>query len=176
VASITTTSFVNMSELGDIVVVKRNSAPKPPAIPVTRNEFSVLSSREVGLKKFVFRDISPTFTFHPITGDVAYVTDFAAVSQSIRNIVMTERNERHFSQLGFGVGLERYLFQPLSRELEANLQDEIISQVTAYEPRAIIYGVEVVGYPESHALEIRIKFGVRTQTATEVINIFIERA
>lgn len=175
-ANITTNSFANVSAIGDIIVVKRNSAPLPPTNAVVRNQFPVLQAREVGMRKFVFRDISPSFTPHPITGDVAYVTDFSAVSQSIKNIVMTNKNERHFSQLDFGVGVDRYLFQPMTTELETNIHDDIVFQITAFEPRAILYEVIVKAIPTRHAIDITIKYGVKTQKHVEEIKLFIERA
>jgi phage baseplate assembly protein W len=175
-ASITTTTFVGSSSIGTVTVIKRNSAPTAPTNPITRNPFAILTQKEVGFRSFTYRDVSPNFTFHPITGDVAYYADFDAVSQSIKNIVLTERNERHFSQLSFGVGIERFLFKPLTQDLSSDVADEIISQITAHEPRAILYDVQAIGYPEQNGLEIRIKYGIKTIPHTEEIKLFIERA
>ncbi len=173
---ITTTSFAGTSQIGTPTVVKRNSAPLPPTNPITRNSFSLLTKKEVGFKSFIYRDISPSFATHPITGDIAFITDFDAVSQSIKNILMTEKNERHFDQLNFGVGIERYLFTNYDRNVAESITEDIIAQVSAFEPRAVLYDVKVIGYPESNALEVQIKYGIKTLPTTETFTLFIERA
>jgi phage baseplate assembly protein W len=143
--------------------------------PVTRNPFASITSSEIGLRKFRFRDLSSSFLSHPITGDITTVTDFNAVAQSIKNIILTNKTERHFSDINFGVGIESYLFK-LHTEIEAELQENILRQISTHEPRAIINGIDLEVFPERHQLAISISYGIKTYDQTDSIKLFLERA
>lgn len=167
--------FENYPSFG-IPIVVSNPYNIPVAItPVTRNPFSSITSSEIGLRKFRFRDLSSSFLSHPITGDLTTVTDFNAVAQSIKNIILTNKTERHFSDINFGVGIESYLFK-LHTEIQEELQENILRQISTHEPRAIINGIDLEIYPEKHQLAISISYGIKTYEKTDSIKLFLERA
>ena len=58
-----------------------------------------------------FRDLDFDFTANPVTGDVATVKDATSVKRGIRNILLTENQERLF-QPEIGSGLKNLLFEP----------------------------------------------------------------
>lgn len=168
--------FENYSQFGQPIVVAHPYEVVTPISTITRNPFSTITSKEIGFKKFKFRDLSTSFLAHPITGDLTTVTDFHAVAQSIKNIVLTNKTERHFNSIDFGVGIEQYLFNLQSADLQAEIQESILRQVSVHEPRAIIKNIVVDAIPENHQMSIVISYGIRTYEETDSIKLFLERA
>lgn len=166
---------LNESTFGVPIVISRAYEISPPTSYATRNPFASISSSEIGLKKFKFRDLSTSFVSHPITGDLTTVTDFNAVAQSIKNIVLTNKTERHFSDINFGVGIEKYLFK-LNTEIDSEIREDILRQVTMHEPRAIIRDINIDVYPDRHQMGISISYGIKTYDKTDNIKLFLERA
>lgn len=168
-------NFENYPSFGIPIVVSHPYEIPTPITSITRNPFASITSKEIGLKKFKFRDLSTSFVSHPITGDLVTVTDFNSVAQSIKNIILTNKTERHFSDINFGVGIEQYLFK-LHTEVKSELQENILRQITVHEPRAIIKDITVDVYPERHQLSITLSYGIKTYDQTDSIKLFLERA
>lgn len=171
--SIDFASIINSSSVGSI------QAYLPKVIvdtfkPIGRPTKTV-PTQTTGLRKFKFRDIAIKGGSHPLTGDLLTVSDYAAVGQSIRNIVLTNQTERFFDHIEFGVGIESYLFDLYDDDLGSRLHDHILSQVAYYEPRAII--IDVVMHPISHLnqLGIDITYKIKTTDYTDVVSITLER-
>lgn len=186
---------VNISRVSDVViptdvntslvsVSNQSIAPKviltggiviDNSITPVKRPIKNTSTATTGLKKFVFRDVALKGGSHPLTGDLVTVTDFNAVSQSIRNIVMTNPTERFFDHIDFGVGIEKYLFEIYSNGLQGRIKEDIISHVALYEPRAIILDVILDGEAFKHELSIEIVYKIKTTQVTNSMIILLER-
>ena len=71
-----------------------------------------------------YKDLDLDFTANPITGDVATVTDATSIKRGIRNILLTENQERLF-QPEVGSGLKNLLFEPMTNITTQLLEDEV---------------------------------------------------
>jgi phage baseplate assembly protein W len=142
--------------------------------PITR-PVKTIPTAVTGFKKFTFRDIALKGGSHPLTGDLLSVTDSAAVGQSLKNIVLTNKTERFFDDIEFGVGIESYLFELYGEDLRSRIEESIISQVAAHEPRAIILGVTLNANPAQNQLGIVIKYKIKTTNVTDTVAITLER-
>lgn len=162
------TSIVPMVMVTGGVIVDNSITPVKRPVKNT-------STATTGLKKFVFRDIALKGGSHPLTGDFVTVTDFNAVAQSIRNIVMTNPTERFFDHIDFGVGIEKYLFSIYSNGLQDRIKEDIIAQVALYEPRALILDVILDGEAFKHELSIEIVYKIKTTQVTSSLIILLER-
>jgi phage baseplate assembly protein W len=136
---------------------------------------SKISKAETGLRRFVFRDISLKGLSHPLTGDLTTVSDYHAVSQSIKNIVLTNKKERFFDHIEFGVGIEHYLFKIFDSGLTDLLKEDILIELSKYEPRAFYNNIYVNGTASKHQLEIQIEFTIKTTNVADTVTILIER-
>src|SRR5210317_4693 len=61
----------------------------------------------------LFKDISLSFTKHPVTGDIAKLSDVDAIKRSVRNLINTNHYERPFHPK-IGSDIRDALFEPVS--------------------------------------------------------------
>jgi phage baseplate assembly protein W len=91
----------------------------------------------------LYSDLSITFDRDPLSGDLMTVEDEAAVSQSIRTLILTSLYERPF-QPSVGSVLSQLLFEPMTDVTKAILAQTIKDTIDQFEPRASLKYVDVV--------------------------------
>jgi len=121
-----------------------------------------------------FKDISFSFTPHPITKDLPVLTNERAIVRSVRNLVETIPTERFFNPL-IGSSVRASLFENMSPTLVAVIEDQIIQTVTNFEPRVDNIHVNVDGRPERNALNVTVFFDVvGLSVPTQSFNFLLE--
>jgi phage baseplate assembly protein W len=122
-----------------------------------------------------FKDLSVTFKKHPVTDDLVTVKDNPAISQSIVNLLLTNKGERLF-QPDLGSGIYRTLFEPLDFGTAGLIRSEIADTIGRYEPRIIVDNVVVVPDFENNGYSVELKYIIRGREDTPVgIEFFLER-
>ena len=90
---------------------------------------------------------------------------FTNVKSKINVLLRTMEKERPFNP-DFGIGLHRYLFEPLTRELNIILEDKIRDKVAIYIPEVIITDLEINknfnDNVDNNELIIKISFALKT--------------
>jgi len=89
-------------------------------------------------------DLDLDFTKHPVTKDVVRKTDVEAVKRSVRNLIQTNKYEKHFHPEIDG-GVTRYLFGLATAATKHDISQAIATCLRNYEPRVIIDRVNVAG-------------------------------
>ena len=106
-----------------------------------------------------FKDISLSFVRNPVTNDILAITDADAIKKSVINLVRTRTGERFYNTL-LGSKVEDSMFELQSPETAINLELDIKTLLSNYEPRISVQTVQVT-YPEdSNDLNIRISYDV----------------
>ena len=119
-----------------------------------------------------YTDFYVTFVVHPVTGDLARLTDNAAISQSIKNIVFTDRYERPYNPT-FGAGIPQTLFDNMVSDTEYVLQTKIREAINKFEPRATKVVVAVTTTPDRNSYTASIQYTpINTTTAIMIDAIF----
>ena len=90
-----------------------------------------------------FKDISMSFKFNPLSGDLITLSNENAIARSVRNIVLTSPGEKIFDP-DFGSGVSESLFENLDEVTALNIKDEIEYSIANYEPRVELINVEVI--------------------------------
>lgn len=121
-----------------------------------------------------YRDFSLNFTPNPATGDVSLVSDENAITQSIKNIILTDKYEVPFKP-NFGGNIRALLFELMSPFVTNDTRTRIISAIENYEPRAEIVDVFVTENRKGDGIDITIVYRARTSTENVVINFFLSR-
>ena len=122
-----------------------------------------------------FKDLSITFKKHPVTNDLVTVKDKAAVSQSIKGLLLTRRGERPF-QPDLGSGLQDLLFEPMDYGTSALIKKEITETLNRYEPRVIITNLNCFPDFDNNGYEVELEYLIRGREDRPVgIDIFLER-
>ena len=110
-------------------------------------------------KSRAFKDISLSFSPHPVTKDLPVLTNERAVVRSVRNLVETIPTERFFNSL-IGTDIRGSLFENFSRETLVTIEDQIRDTIRNFEPRVGQIGVEVDAMVDKNALEVKVLFEI----------------
>ena len=111
-------------------------------------------------KSRAFKDISLSFSPHPVTKDLPILTNERAITRSVRNLVETIPTERFFNSL-LGTDIRDSLFGNFSQATVTIIEDQIRQTVNNFEPRVENLGIEVDGRPDFNELEIKVLFDIR---------------
>ena len=106
-----------------------------------------------------FRDISLSFTRHPVTNDVTTLRNEDAIKKSVINLVRTRTNERFFNEL-LGTSVGDTLFELNNDYQSDGLKEEIITLLENFEPRIRLTDVYVDPELDSNNLLIRIEYDI----------------
>ena len=110
-------------------------------------------------KSRAFKDISLSFSPHPVTRDLPVLVNERAISRSVRNLVVTITPERFFNSL-IGTELRDSLFENFTPLTVTVLEDQIRATIANYEPRVDNVSIEVIGLPDQNDLEVKVLFDI----------------
>ena len=106
-----------------------------------------------------FKDISLSFTKHPVTNDVTVLKNEDAIKKSVVNLCRTRLNERFFNEL-LGTSIEDSLFETNLDDIASFLEREITVLLKNFEPRIRLTSVIVESLVDSYELQIRIEYDI----------------
>ena len=89
-----------------------------------------------------FKDISMSFKFSPLSGDLITLKNENAIARAVRNIVLTTPGEKFFDP-DFGSSVSEILFENVDDITAISIKDEIKNCLQNYEPRVEIIDVKV---------------------------------
>lgn len=122
----------------------------------------------------LFSDFLDDLTPHPITKDLTRIRNDAAVRQSIKNLVLTNYNERPF-QPNIGSNVNRSLFEPNDLFLQDELESSIRRTIEANEPRATVINVEAIPQSDGFTVSINIVFSIINSMQPQSLDIILRR-
>ena len=111
-------------------------------------------------KSRAFKDISLSFTHHPVKKDLPELTNDRAIIRSVRNLVETIPTERFFEPL-IGTDIRGQLFENYTLATVTIIEDQIRETIGNFEPRVDNLGVEVNAIPDTNILDVKILFDIR---------------
>ena len=106
-----------------------------------------------------FKDISLSFTRHPVTNDVTVLKNEDAIKKSVVNLCRTRITERFFNNL-LGTSIEDSLFETNLNDIAPFIEREITVLLSNYEPRIRLNSVIVESLVDSYELQIRIEYDI----------------
>ena len=106
-----------------------------------------------------FKDISLSFSPHPVTKDLPILTNERAIVRSVRNLVETIPTERFFNSL-IGTDIRGSLFENFSISTVTIIEDQVRETIRNFEPRVGSLNVEVDGRPDRNELEVKVSFDI----------------
>ena len=89
-----------------------------------------------------FKDISMSFKFSPLSGDLITLKNENAIARAVRNIVLTTPGEKFFDP-DFGSSVSEILFENVDDITALSIEDEIKNCLQNYEPRVELIDVKV---------------------------------
>ena len=110
-------------------------------------------------KSRAFKDISLSFSPHPVTKDLPVLVNERAVIRSVRNLVETIPTERFFNSL-LGTDIRDTLFSNFDRMNVMMIEDQIREVLGNFEPRVSNVGATVKARPDDNTLEVTVFFDI----------------
>jgi phage baseplate assembly protein W len=120
-------------------------------------------------------DIDCSFERNPTTNDVYKKTEAAAVRQSIKNLLMTNKGSVPFKPL-YGGGLESLLFSLDTDIDEEDIEEIVERQIRLFEPRAVLREVNADIKGDYNSVSITIVFQVINTPKVVTMELAIARA
>jgi phage baseplate assembly protein W len=106
-----------------------------------------------------FKDISLSFKRHPVTNDIAVITNEDAIKKSVINLVRTRIGERFFNSL-LGSRVEDMLFELATLDITDPVEEEIRNTIVNFEPRVILRQVNVDLRPDQNQMLVSIIYDI----------------
>ena len=121
-----------------------------------------------------FRDLDLSLEIHPIRKDLIALVDDNAIKNSVRNILLTNFNERPFNS-GSGANLRGRLFEPNDAITRIGLRADIRRSITQGEPRVNVLAVNLQDNPDRNAYNVQVYFLIKEFDTVSNINIELRR-
>ena len=93
------------------------------------------------------------------------------VFQNLKNLFLTSKGEKTWD-MNFGVGLRRFLFEPMTLQTKNNIESEIYSQVSKYMPYIVIQELDIIEAKDDNTFYINMTFSV--PALEEELNILLD--
>ena len=106
-----------------------------------------------------FKDISLSFTPHPVTKDLPVLLNERAIVRSVRNLVETIPTERFFNPV-LGSEVRESLFDFVDYGTASVIQQQIEITLENFEPRIDNVSVEVFPRPDLNEFEVTVFFNI----------------
>lgn len=127
-------------------------------------------SAQRSINNDLYSDFLTNLNIHPDSKQLMTAKNEAAVTRSIKNLLLTNKYERLF-QPTVGSNLSHFLFEDISAHTEASIKNQIVQTIENYEPRAKLLDVSVTGYPDQNGYVVTITYYLTTITNSVTINI-----
>ena len=114
-------------------------------------------------KSRAFKDISLSFSPHPVTKDLPVLTNERAIARSVRNLVETIPSERFFNSL-LGTDVRGSLFELFTTETVTIIEDQVQTTIANFEPRVDNVSVQVEPRPDENNFDVTIFFDIIGQS------------
>ena len=106
-----------------------------------------------------FKDISMSFKFNPLSGDLITLKNENAIERAVRNIVLTSPGEKLFDP-DFGSSVSEILFENVDDITAVSIQDEIRNCLNNYEPRVDLVNVDVNPNFDENQFDVKITYKI----------------
>jgi phage baseplate assembly protein W len=125
-------------------------------------------------RKRLYSDIDLSLNTNIISeegkGDIYKKTDAAAVKQSIKNLLMTNRFEKPYRP-AFGANLGSKLFELIDEASGNEVIDLVKKSIERYEPRAKILNIKVFSNPDNYSLSVTLEFRIINTNVSESLSM-----
>jgi len=119
-------------------------------------------------------DLDLDFTKHPVTNDVNRKMNVEAVKRSVRNLIRTNKYEKHFHPEIDG-GVTRHLFELSTAHTKHDIELAVRSCLKNFESRVVVNDVRVSGDLNANGFNVSIYFTVINSPEPVEVDLFLER-
>lgn len=125
-------------------------------------------------KKNMYADLACSFSVHPEKKDIRPLTDLDAVTQSVKNLVMTNFFERPFHP-GIGSNLSAHLFKNTTTFTAISIRDAIIDTLTRFETRISNVNVQIFDDSDRNRYRVTVSYIIRFNRQPVTTELYLQR-
>ena len=125
-------------------------------------------------KKSVHTDLDLLFKPNPMTGDINPIKDIEAIKNSVKNLIMTNFQERPF-QPEIGSGVRGLLFELADPITMHDIEMAIQRTIDNFEPRVIVQNIDISDDIDNNAYNVSLTFQVIATEQVSTVTIILER-
>lgn len=104
-----------------------------------------------------YKDIDFGFDKNSLTDDIKVRQELSSISQAIKNIALTSRGERPFSEFGFG--LYDYLREINDFATQIEIRNKLSAFINRYEPRVTVdFNDIIITKKSTDSIEINMTY------------------
>ena len=134
---------------------------------------NINSTTIVTARKKSYSDIDLTFNKRA-SGDIFKKTDAGAVSQAVRNLLLTNFSEKPFLPR-YGGDLNSLLFSLNTTIDEIGLEERILETIEVFEPRAKVLNIKVLRNDDRNEISVTVKFKIISTNESLTTQISLTR-
>jgi phage baseplate assembly protein W len=121
-----------------------------------------------------YSDIDLNFIPHPVTGDLGIIKEERAINQALRNILLTNTNERPWNG-DVSADLNLFLFDTLSPLSRAAIDKKVRMAINRYEPRVTVKRVFVEDQSDINAMTVTVEYSINPSDDVFAVRVELER-
>ena len=133
-----------------------------------------LSKSKVVARKKGHRDLDLKLGIHPIRKDLNVLKDDNAIKNAIRNLLVTNANERPFQPF-LGANLRSLLFEPADALTKIALRENILEVINNHEPRVEVQDIDIKDLADQNAYRILVKMRIKEFDNDDTVEIVLRR-
>ena len=133
-----------------------------------------LSKARIVSRRKGHRDLDLRLGIHPIRKDLNVLKDDNAVKNAVKNLLITNRNERPFQPF-LGANLRGLLFEPADALTKIALKENILNVLVNHEPRIIVQDIDIKDLADQNAYRILVKFKIKEYDSNDTVEIVLRR-
>ena len=133
-----------------------------------------LSKSKVVARKKGHRDLDLKLGIHPIRKDLNVLKDDNAIKNAIRNLLVTNANERPFQPF-LGANLRGLLFEPADALTKIALRENILEVIKNHEPRVEVLDIDIKDLADQNAYRILLKMRIKEFDNNDTVEIVLRR-
>lgn len=122
----------------------------------------------------IFSDLDLNFKVHPVKKDINKFKNEYAITNSVKNLVLTNHYERPFNPV-LGSNVKRLLFENVDDINGAQIEREISETIDNFEPRVSVSKVIAIPAPDENGYRVTLEFYIVNLPNPITINFFLER-
>ena len=135
---------------------------------------SNLSKSKIVSRKKGHRDLDLKLGIHPIRKDLNVLKDDNAIKNAIRNLLVTNANERPFQPF-LGANLRSLLFEPADALTKIALRENILEVIKNHEPRVEVLDIDIKDLADQNAYRILVKMRIKEFDNNDTVEIVLRR-
>lgn len=120
-----------------------------------------------------YRDIDLNFTSHPVTRDVAVLTNKSATDRVILNLLKTKYYEKPFRPR-IGSDISDIIFHSNEHLAASRMIDNMKSMIEKYDSRIHIQNITATKRPDTLAYDVLIEYNTNSQSELNRLEFTID--